>query len=419
MCDYISYFEKDLNKRINPEQSRHFNRSMLISSMERLFHITKKDEIQPNGIRISIIGSNGKGSTAFSLAKLGKVQSQRVGLFTSPHLNSILERISICDTSLSVTKGVEAKTAWEGLCELKELLIEDYDKLSYFEILTVLAIFLFRKHECNLQVYEAGIGGRFDATKVAQAQNIILTNIEKEHTQLLGENVLLIMKEKLGLIGPQAQNFFHTFQENIQKDVIEKYVKKQNPNIKIFYYKQEKREKKGNYLEQNQKYAEFILKAIGLSYAKNIDSNSPGRLERKNIFVSSKKTEKIEKELIFDTAHNSPAIFRTLQDILLMYSHSVKEYADKTIILLAVLKDRDLAPCLSSVHKAGFSRVWLLTGDMWQQVNFTLYCVNLETLCPLLKKELYSSETKRIIFLGTHRTYPYFQNLYHYFCYLR
>ena len=117
--------------------------------------------------RIGIVGSNAKGSTAFYLAALCDPQRKKIGLFTSPHLLCIEERIRLRTQAEPLAQAVGSQLAWESLEELKKILERwkelpfgvKQESLSYFEMLTLLAAYVFRKEHCFLEIFEAGLGG--------------------------------------------------------------------------------------------------------------------------------------------------------------------------------------------------------------------------------------------------------------------
>ena len=363
------------------------------------------------------MGSNGKGTTASFLAALANPEKQKTGLFTSPHLLSVLERICIGTAGLYPFEPICAQTAWEGLCEIKKIFPKDYKGLSYFEILTVLALYLFRKNKCGLQIYEAGLGGRLDATRAAQAQNAVLTCIEKEHISILGKEPNSILEEKLGIIGQQTKRLFCMPQKLLSKRTIEDLVKKAAPHVEITFYEKRKKQQPDNYLEENKEFAAFILRELNISCKIDSAVKIQGRLEKKTVFVSAEeetnkgkenREKKMGKEIIFDTAHNPAAMLRSLQDLS---QNASEKYRQKSLIFLALLQDRSVKPCLRAVHQAGFFQICQLIGEGWASPEGALPQIQQSAAAEQLANKLRSTHTDRIIFLGTHRTYCFFNEL--------
>jgi dihydrofolate synthase/folylpolyglutamate synthase len=141
-----------------------------------------------------VVGTNGKGSSAALLASILSAHGVRVGLYTSPHLVSVRERIRIGDRPL---------TASNLLRHLRELAA--FADLSYFETLTAAAILEFAEQAVDAAVLEAGIGGRWDATRVAGAVVTLLTNVGTDHQSWLGGSRVEIAAEKAAaLSGKEA-----------------------------------------------------------------------------------------------------------------------------------------------------------------------------------------------------------------------
>lgn len=139
-------------------------------------------------------GTNGKGSTASTLASIFTAAGRRTGLFTSPHLTYFGERFQI-DGERVPTHVVEATL--QTLKPHAEAL-----EATFFEIVTVLACQLFAAAGVETVVLEVGLGGRFDATNAVEPVLSILTNVSLDHTQILGESVEKIAKDKAGILRP-------------------------------------------------------------------------------------------------------------------------------------------------------------------------------------------------------------------------
>ena len=143
---------------------------------------------------IHIAGSKGKGSVGHALSALLSTRLRKVGLFTSPHLLDVTERIRINGRPI----GRKAFLAYAD--RVRRTAGREGARLSYFEFLTYLSFLYFRDEKVDLAVYEAGLGGRLDATNVIVPAASVLTSIEKEHTDILGGTIGKIAKEKLGIL---------------------------------------------------------------------------------------------------------------------------------------------------------------------------------------------------------------------------
>lgn len=145
---------------------------------------------------IQIIGTNGKGSTGRFLAQLLRECDFNTAHFTSPHLFKFNERFWKNGMILS---DDELNFAHK---ELKKVMKEDIKELSYFEYATFLAMSAFRK--CDFIIFEAGLGGEYDATSVFEKQMSIFTKIDYDHTQILGTNLQDIARTKLKVMSKIA-----------------------------------------------------------------------------------------------------------------------------------------------------------------------------------------------------------------------
>jgi len=151
---------------------------------------------------VHIAGTNGKGSTAAMLESILRAAGLRTGLYTSPHLERINERIringeDISDESLAV--------AWTRVRASIELLMAA-GKLAahptYFECLTAIAFFAFAQQGVDFAVYEVGLGGRLDATNIVSPEVAIITPVDFDHENFLGHSIEEIAGEKAGIIKP-------------------------------------------------------------------------------------------------------------------------------------------------------------------------------------------------------------------------
>jgi len=151
---------------------------------------------------IQITGTNGKTSTARMVDQLLRGFGLRVGRFTSPHLASITERISIEGAPVTAARFTEV---YDDVAPY--LAIVDSGQpipLSYFEVLTALGYVAFADAPVDVAVVEVGMGGRWDSTSVADAQIAVITPIALDHTNYLGDDVGSIAAEKAGIIKPGA-----------------------------------------------------------------------------------------------------------------------------------------------------------------------------------------------------------------------
>jgi len=153
---------------------------------------------------VQIAGTNGKGSTAVMLDAICRAAGIRAGLFTSPHLISITERISINGEQISrddfARLTSKVKTAAEEL--LKQRRLETLP--TFFEHLTAVALLAFCEAKVDVAILETGLGGRLDSTTAAGAEIVAITPIAMDHEEYLGDTLAKIAAEKAAIIRPEV-----------------------------------------------------------------------------------------------------------------------------------------------------------------------------------------------------------------------
>jgi dihydrofolate synthase/folylpolyglutamate synthase len=150
---------------------------------------------------IHITGTNGKSSTARIATSLLTATGLTVGTYTSPHLETVRERIALDGAPISEEAFGEVFDHLHPFLLLVEQNLGE--KLTYFEVLTAL-FFLWAAESCDVAVIEVGLGGRWDATNVVDAPVAVVTNIALDHVALLGTERETIAREKVGIVKPAA-----------------------------------------------------------------------------------------------------------------------------------------------------------------------------------------------------------------------
>jgi dihydrofolate synthase/folylpolyglutamate synthase len=148
---------------------------------------------------IHVAGTKGKGSTAAMIANILATAGYRTGLFTSPHLHSVRERARINSDLISESEFASIVTEIEPVVT-KINRENSFGQLTTFEVLTAVVFTYFKRNNVDFQVLEVGLGGRLDATNVAQGDICIITSISLDHTEVLGNTPAKIAAEKAGII---------------------------------------------------------------------------------------------------------------------------------------------------------------------------------------------------------------------------
>jgi dihydrofolate synthase/folylpolyglutamate synthase len=146
---------------------------------------------------VHIAGTKGKGSTATMLARMLEANDYSVGLYTSPHVTSLHERIVI-DDKMIIRKDLVALI--NRIHAPVERMDKNGDCPTFFEIFTAMAFMHFADTDVDIAVIETGLGGRLDSTNVIKPSLVGITSISIDHPNLLGETIDLIAKEKAGVI---------------------------------------------------------------------------------------------------------------------------------------------------------------------------------------------------------------------------
>ena len=153
---------------------------------------------------IHLTGTNGKGSTAAMIESLLRADGLRTGRFTSPHVMSVTERITIDGESITDERFDEVWREIEPYVALVDQREIDGVQMTFFEIITAMAYAAFADAPVDVAVVEVGLGGSWDATNVADAGVAVVTPIDLDHTHLLGRTITEITQEKAGIIKPGA-----------------------------------------------------------------------------------------------------------------------------------------------------------------------------------------------------------------------
>jgi len=147
---------------------------------------------------IHVAGTNGKGSTCAMLESIYRAAGYKAGLYTSPHLVAFGERIQ-------VDRQLIAEADVVRLAEEMQRFLSEFSSAShptFFEVVTVMALRYFAERQCDLVIWETGMGGRLDATNIVRPLASVITNIQFDHEKWLGETLSKIAVEKGGIIKP-------------------------------------------------------------------------------------------------------------------------------------------------------------------------------------------------------------------------
>lgn len=166
-------------------------------SLERIRCVWQRLMLPVNATVVTVAGTNGKGSTCYALECLARRNHCTVGSYSSPHIHRFNERIRIQGQPVS---DADIIRAFERIEEARSTI-----SLTYFEFATLAALIIFAEAKLDLWILEVGLGGRLDATNIIDADVAIITTIDLDHQQFLGDTRDKIALEKAGIIKPQSR----------------------------------------------------------------------------------------------------------------------------------------------------------------------------------------------------------------------
>ena len=210
---------------------------------------------QNNFKSIHVAGTNGKGSTSHMLASIFQESGYKVGLYTSPHLKDFRERIRI--------NGTEIEKNFVVTFVKDQLNFFNHNNISFFEMTVALAFEYFSKSKVDIAIIETGLGGRLDATNIIIPELSIITNIGKDHSEFLGDNIIDIANEKAGIIKKEIPVVLSEYQKEVFS-VFQKMAIKLNSKIYVAdqeYFEEYKTDLNGGYQKKNIK---GVLKLLSL-----------------------------------------------------------------------------------------------------------------------------------------------------------
>ena len=304
--------------------------------LENTFQLAALAGNPQNRLRfIHVAGTNGKGSTCAMLESIYRAAGRRVGLFTSPHLVSFRERIQVNRRLIGegdIVRLVEEMRPW-----LKQF--PDGHHPTFFEVVTVMALKFFAEQNCDLVIWETGLGGRLDATNIVMPLASVITNIQLDHQQWLGDTLGQIAAEKAGIIKPGVPVITATDEPDALA-VIEKMAREKNaPLTRVRSWEFGVRSSELPLLGEHQK----LNAALALATVEVLQNQI--RVAEKEICAGLANviwpgrlqlvTRESGRKILLDGAHN-PAGAKALREAL-----ETNFPMTKRTLVLGVLQDKD------------------------------------------------------------------------------
>lgn len=209
------------------ENYHKLNKKRTLKSME--YFVNEFGHPEDSFKIIHIAGTNGKGSVTEMLTNILLNAGYKVGKYLSPHLIEYNERISINNKNIT-------NKEMEKLIKELEPKIQKYneindDKVTLFELLTIMALLYFKEQKCDFVVLETGLGGLYDSTNVVNPMVSIITSIGYDHMFILGDTLEQIAIQKAGIIKQNSNTVIMEQSESVQK-IIENICKQKNNTLK-------------------------------------------------------------------------------------------------------------------------------------------------------------------------------------------
>ena len=289
---------------------------------------------QNNFKSIHIAGTNGKGSTSHMLASILQESGYKVGLYTSPHLKDFRERIRINGKKIEkdfIVSFVE-----------DQLNFFNYNNISFFEMTVALAFEYFSKSKVDIAIIETGLGGRLDATNIIIPELSIITNIGKDHSEFLGDNIKDIANEKAGIIKKEIPVVISEYQKEVFS-VFKETALKLNSSIYMAseeYFEEYNTDLNGEYQKKNIK---GVIKGLSILNNFKISKNDIkiGLLNVMNNTGLKGRLELINNspKVVVDVGHNIEAFRAIIKYLETVIYQNIK-------LILGFVKGKDFEKIL-------------------------------------------------------------------------
>lgn len=287
----ISAYKKDLNNSLN-----------LDKYLNHPHHNYKS---------IHVAGTNGKGTTCHMLASVLQTAGYKVGLYTSPHLKDFRERIKINGEMISQEEVVDFVETHKHYLEI--------NALSFFEMTVGMAFQSFKEHQIDIAIIETGLGGRLDSTNIITPIISVITSIDLDHTDLLGDTIEKIAIEKAGIIKNQVPVVINEHRDSIRK-LFQNVATYNNASLFFAYSEKDYNSNHWNKIETEEQNKSLVAKVFEVlnqqnTFAINSETLIAGlyNYQEKTKFLGRYQIINDAPKVIIDVAHN-PAGIEKLMD---------------------------------------------------------------------------------------------------------
>ena len=274
---------------------------------------------------IHVTGTNGKGSTIAFMRELFVAHGKKVGTFTSPHIVSIHDRICINGQPIADADFIRLA---EQVNEMEKTLLQTYDQLSFFELLTLIALLYFKEQGVDLVLLEVGIGGLLDTTNVVTGEIAVIASIGLDHQETLGDSLEEIAEQKAGIfkagkkaviakLTPEAEL---VCQSKARELAVELYQAGRDFTLnagdfssKLANFSQLEIGLEGAYQQENAALALETFLLFMASRGERVEEEFVRRALKETHWAG--RLERIRPQIYLDGAHNLPALTRLVEFI--------------------------------------------------------------------------------------------------------
>ncbi|EFX57592.1 bifunctional protein FolC [Streptococcus sp. C300] len=305
---------------------------------------------------IHVTGTNGKGSTIAFMRELFVAHGKKVGTFTSPHIISIHDRICINGQPIAEEDFVRIANQVK---EMEKTLLETYDQLSFFELLTLIALLYFKEQGVDLVLLEVGIGGLLDTTNVVTGEIAVITSIGLDHQETLGDSLEEIAEQKAGIfkagkkaviakLAPEAklvcQNTARELGVDLYQAGLDFSLNAGDFSSSLANFSQLEISLEGVYQQENAALALQTFLLFMASRGERVEEVLVRRALKETNWAG--RLERIRPQIYLDGAHNLPALTRLVEFIQGKIQQGYQVH-----ILFGALKRKDYQGMLGYLSK--------------------------------------------------------------------
>jgi len=337
---------------INYEVDSSYDYGSIYYNVQRTIKLLNLLKNPENKIKIiHVAGTKGKGSICKIISSLLISQNYTTGLFTSPHVNRVNERITVNDKEIEDEELIQITNSFPKLIDS----FDPKNKPTTFELFTAISMLYFKIKNVEYAILETGMGGRFDSTNFSDPVLSIISPISYDHKDKLGESIEKIAEEKAGIIKPMKPVIIGYQRFNIKDILIKKSTKVKSPyyetdklcsfkildaspkgmkfnlNIDELNFKDIFISLTGTHQVENTTTALLALKVLGLLPKEDTIKNTLNSIQ----FPTRLELIETKRRFLLDSAHNEDSARVVVDAIKIAYSY------DKIISIIGIVKGKD------------------------------------------------------------------------------